>query len=253
MKNLDICAAQYCSVAGNLSVNIERHLQFMQFAAKQGVAFLIFPELSLTGYEISCARELAQAPDTAILQPLHELAKQLEMTTVVGLPLCWAGSDTILIGSLIFAADGSQGTYTKQHLHLGEETVFSSGNGGALLNIGSEHIALSICADFTHASHVQTAAKGGAGVYATSVLISDKGYQRDSDLLKGYAQEHSLGVLMANHGAPSGGWTCAGRSAFWAPGGKMVVSAASTGDCLVIARRRHGLWQGETVECSVTP
>lgn len=225
----------------------------MRLAAKQGVKFLIFPELSLTGLELSCVRELAQAPNAAIFQPLCELSKRLEMTTVVGIPLCKAGSDAILIGSLIFSADGSRSTYTKQYLHPGQDAVFSSGNGGEFLNIGSEYVALSVCADFTYDSHVQAAAKGGAGVYAASVLISDKGYQRDSDLLKGYAREHSLGVLMANHGAPSGGWTCAGRSAFWAPGGKMVVSAASTGDCLVIARRRKGLWQGETVECSVTP
>lgn len=251
MKSLDICAAQYCSVAGDLNANIDRHLQFMRLAAKQSVEFLMFPELSLTGYEPSVARELAQAPGAEILQPLRELAKQLEITTVIGLPLRLDGGDPIFIGSLIFAADGSQGAYTKQHLHPGEEAVFSSGNGGALLNIGSEHIALSICADFMHASHVQAAAKVGAGVYATSVLISDNGYLCDSGLLKGYAQEHSLGVLMANHGAPSGGWSCAGRSAFWAPGGQLVVSAAGTGDCLIIARRRQGIWQGQALEYGV--
>lgn len=249
MENLDICAAQYCSAPGDLNVNIERHLQFMRLAGTQGVRFLIFPELSLTGYEISCARELAQVPNAAVFQPFRDLAKHLEMTTVVGLPLRWAANARTFIGSLVFAADGSQSAYTKQYLHLGEEAVFSSGNGGELVSVGPERIALSICADFTQADHVQTAAICGAGVYATSVLISDKGYDRDSDLLKGYARKHSLGVLMANHGAPSGGWTCAGRSAFWAPGGKMVVSAASTGDCLVIARRRQGIWRGETLAC----
>lgn len=252
MENLDICAAQYCSVAGNLNANIDRHAQFMRLAAKQGVEFLLFPELSLTGYEPTFARKLSQAPDAEILQPLRELAKQLRMTTVVGLPLSHAGSGAVLIGALIFSADGSQTVYTKQHLHPGEETVFSSGNGGSFLNIGSEKIALSVCADFTHASHVQNAVKAGAGVYATSVLISDNGYPRDSRLLKGYAREHSLGVLMANHGGPSGGWACAGRSAFWAPGGQLLVSAVGTGDCLIIARRRQGVWQGQTVECSTT-
>ncbi|WP_397452787.1 carbon-nitrogen hydrolase family protein [Pseudomonas sp. NA-150] len=253
MKNLDICAAQYCSVAGDLNANIDRHVQFMRHAAKQGVEFLLFPELSLTGYEPSLARELAQTPDVALLQPLRELAKQSGMTTVVGLPLRQVGSDAILIGALVFAADGSQATYTKQHLHPGEEAVFSPGDGGALLNIKAEHIALSVCADFTHASHAQAAAHAGAGVYATSVLISENGYPHDSGLLEDYAREHSLGVLMANHGGPSGGWACAGRSAFWAPGGKRVVSAAGTGDCLVIARRRQGVWQGQVVECSATP
>ncbi len=59
-----------------------------------------------------------------------------------------------------------------------------------------------------------TTAERGAGVYATSALISENGYQRDSELLDSYARELSLGVLMTNHGGPSGGWVCAGRSAF---------------------------------------
>lgn len=251
MINLDICAAQYCSVASDLSTNIARHIQLMKLAAKQSVNFLLFPELSLTGYEPSLAGELAQTPDAEILQPLRELAKHLAMTTVVGLPLRQPGSEAIMIGSLVFAADGSQATYTKQHLHSGEEAVFTPGHGGALLGIGSEHVALSICADFTQKSHVHAAALKGAGVYATSVLVSENGYARDSGLLQGYAINHSMGVLMANHGGPSGGWTCAGRSAFWSPGGDLVASATGTGDCLVIARRRQGVWQGQVVDVSL--
>lgn len=111
-------------------------------------------------------------------------------------------------------------------------------------------MALSVCADFTHASHAHAAAQAGAVVYAASVLISDNGYTHDSDVLQSYAREHSFGVLMANHGGPSGGWSCAGRSAFWSPDGNLVVSAPGKGDCLVIARRRGGVWQGQTQECS---
>ncbi|WP_419789394.1 nitrilase-related carbon-nitrogen hydrolase [Pseudomonas petrae] len=152
-----------------------------------------------------------------------------------------------MIGAVVMAADGSQSVYTKQHLHPGEEGVFSAGEGGALVDIGVEQIALSVCADFTHASHAQAAARAGARVYASSVLISHEGYTRDAALLQDYASAHSMGVLMANHGGPSGGWACAGRSAFWSPGGSLVVSAAGTGDCLVIARLHQAIWQGEVV------
>jgi len=252
MNDLDLCAAQYCSVAGNLDANLYRHLQVMRLASEQHIDFLLFPELSLTGYETSLAHELALTADAAQLQPLRELAKQLRMTTLVGLPLRTAENDAVLIGSVLFGADGSQTIYTKQYLHAGEERVFSPGAGGALLHLGDERIALSICADFTHASHARAAAESGAGIYATSVLISENGYPHDSELLEGYARELSIGVLMANHGGPSGGWACAGRSAFWEPGGRRVVNAAGTGDCLVIARRRQGSWQGQTLELSLS-
>jgi predicted amidohydrolase len=250
MTDLDICAAQYCSIAGDISANIDRHAQAMQSAGDQGVKFLLFPELSLTGYEPSLVGNLALTADAELLQPLRVLARQLAMTTVVGIPLRQDGAEEILIGALVFCADGSQITYTKQHLHPGEEVVFGPGRGGPLVTVGTEQIALSVCADFSHATHAQAAGQAGAGIYAASVLISDNGYEHDSGLLQGYAGQHAFGVLMANHSGPSGGWTCAGRSAFWSPDGKQVVSAAGTGDCLVIARRRQGIWQGEVVAYS---
>jgi predicted amidohydrolase len=247
MTDLDLCAAQYCSVAGDLNANLDRHAQVMRLAARHGVKFLLFPELSLTGYEPSLASNLALTADSQLLQPLRDLAKQSGMTTVVGVPLRQAGTEGVFIGALVFGADGSQITYTKQYLHPGEEVVFSPGQGGPLVTVSGEKIALSVCADFSHASHAEAAARAGAGIYAASVLISDKGYLHDSGLLQGYAQQHAFGVLMANHGGPSGGWACAGRSAFWSPDGEHIVSATGTGDCLVIARRRQGAWEGEVI------
>lgn len=35
-----------------------------------------------------------------------------------------------MIGALVFSADGSQTIYTEQHLHPGEDVVFSAGSGG---------------------------------------------------------------------------------------------------------------------------
>jgi predicted amidohydrolase len=250
MTDLTICAAQYAAVAGQLTANIDRHAQFMRHAAQQGVNFLLFPELSLTGYEPSLARALAQAPDANVLQSLRTLATELAMTTVVGLPLRSSDSESVMIGALVFAADGSQLIYEKQHLHPGEDVVFTAGHGGDLLCVEATRIALSVCADFAHPSHPRAAAHAGAGIYASSVLISDNGYAHDSNVLQACAAEHSMAVLMANHGGPSGGWACAGRSAMWAPGGKLVARASGTGDCLVIARRRKGVWHGEVMALS---
>jgi hypothetical protein len=52
-------------------------------------------------------------------------------------------------------------------------------------------------------------------------------------------------VLLANHGAPTGGYACVGRSAFWQADGGCLVAAPGDGSCLVIVRRVAGAWQGE--------
>ncbi|WP_309674307.1 nitrilase-related carbon-nitrogen hydrolase, partial [Pseudomonas sp.] len=64
MTPLIIAAAQSISIAGDLAANIVWHQRFMQVAAEQGVQLLVFPELSLTGYERGLAAELAFAPGT---------------------------------------------------------------------------------------------------------------------------------------------------------------------------------------------
>lgn len=55
MTALTLAAAQTISIPGDVPANIQRHLAFMQAAAQQGVQLLVFPELSLTGYEPSLA------------------------------------------------------------------------------------------------------------------------------------------------------------------------------------------------------
>ncbi|MFA7943282.1 carbon-nitrogen hydrolase family protein [Pseudomonas brenneri] len=247
MTTLTLASAQTCSIAGDLAANIERHLALMVAAAEHDVQLLVFPELSLTGYEPFLAMELAIAPDDAVLTPLREMARELNMTAVVGMPIRLPSSTGVLIGALVLAADGSLAVYSKQHLHSGEELAFMPGQGGEALVWGDDRIALAVCADFSHASHPRDAAALGATIYAAGVLISDGGYAADSALLQGYAGEHSMVVLMANHGGPSGGWVCAGRSAIWGCDGALIAAAPGVGDALVIARREAGNWSGWSV------
>lgn len=247
MPVLTLAAAQSVSIAGNLEANIARHLCFIRQAAEQGVQLLIFPELSLTGYEPQLAAALAIPPDDAVLQPLRDCARECGLTAVVGMPVRGEGG-AILIGALVLTAEGSQALYTKQHLHSGEEVVFTAGGGGEALQFGDDRIALAVCADFSHASHAAQAAHSGADVYAAGVLISEGGYATDSGILQGYAAEHQMVVLMANHGGPTGGWVSAGRSAVWGADGVLVASAEGAGDVLVVARREGGTWSGKLID-----
>ncbi len=247
MTAFTLAAAQSISIAGDVPANIERHLEFMRAAAQQGVQLLVFPELSLTGYEPSLAAELAIAPDARLLAPLREMAQELRLTAVVGMPIRLAPETGVLIGALVLGADGSLAVYTKQHLHDGEEAAFVPGQGGAALEFGDDRVALAVCADFSHAGHPRAAARSGATVYAAGVLISEGGYATDSALLQGYAAEHGLVVLMANHGGPSGGWACAGRSAIWAADGDLLAAVPGLGDALLIARRDGEGWASQVM------
>jgi predicted amidohydrolase len=240
-------AAQSISMPGDIAGNLVRHQRLMESAADRNVGLLVFPELSLTGYERGLAAELAILPEDDVLQPLRDLARELGLTAVVGMPIRLAADAPVLIGALVLGADGSLGIYSKQHLHAGEEVAFAPGHGGSILEMGTDRVALAVCADFSQASHAAAAAEQGATLYAAGVLITEGGYIADTTLLQGYARQHAMVVLMANHGGATGGWESAGRSAIWAADGSLIAAASGGGELLVMARREGNGWLGQVV------
>lgn len=242
-----IAAAQAPSVAGDIAANLATHLRYLAAAHAEGVQLLVFPELSLCGYEPPLLRACALTPDDARLAPLREAAAAAGITVIVGAPWLAQGAERPCIASFSFHADGSTRLYRKQYLHSGEEIYAQPGPIGAQAHtLDRQRYVEAICADTTHAAHARAAAEAGATLYLAGVLISEGGYAADAALLQGYAAQHDMGVLLANHAAPSGGYAVAGKSAFWAPGGKLVVQAAGPGDYLVIAEDDGG-WQGRVV------
>ncbi|WP_296185437.1 carbon-nitrogen hydrolase family protein [Pseudomonas sp. UBA1879] len=237
-----LAAAQSHSVAGDIAANMARHLAFMAQAAEKGVDVLMFPELSLTGYEPALARRLALTVQDPCLNPLRDKARELGITTIVGAPIRSTINDDVLIGALIFHSSGQITVYEKEHLHSGEEAVFGAGTGGAPIDLGHERLGLAICADFAQTIHPRKAADAGATVYAASVLISESGYAHDADLLSGHARRHRVAVMIANHAGMTGGWMSGGRSALWDEDGERVAELPDAEEGLLIAQRAGKGW-----------
>lgn len=241
--SLTIAAAQSKSFPGDIARNVEHHLRFGALAAAQGVQLLVFPELSLTGYELDLARSSAVRADCSLLHPLRRFAVDAQMTLAAGAPLLTDQGD-LNIAALAFRPDGSVSLYCKVHVHESELHVFTPGPGGPMLRIEDQSIALAICADVSHPEHVADAAWRGANIYAAGVMKSERDYARKAPLLKGYAVEHKLAVLMANYSGVSGGIVSAGRSAIWSEDGAVVVESAGTEEALIVGVKRDGAWRG---------
>lgn len=249
MNQLILAAAQSTSIAGDIAANLSRHLAFVERAAAHGVQLLVFPELSLTGYELALGRALALRPDDARLLPLRSLARRFGMTVIAGAPLLSDDGEQVSIGALICDAGGGVDVYRKQHLHGGEQQAFVAGACGKTVEVGATRVALAICADILQARHAEQAAAMAARVYAAGVLISEQGYAAEAGLLRGYARRHGMAVLLANHGGVSGGWQPAGRSAAWNEAGESIVAAPGDGPLLVVATRDMDTqaWSGQVV------
>lgn len=239
-----IAAAQTPSLPNDVAANVETHLHFVASAAAMGIQVLVFPELSLTGYELEGVSDTALKLDAPVLHPLRAAAMRHGMALVAGAPaVASEGAQKPGIGAFVFEPDGSHAVYCKRHLHPGEDDYARAGCEDSLLRTwAGERMALAICADIAEPAHAEVAARSGARLYLAGVLISESGYARDAALAQQHAARHGMGVLLANHGAPTGGYASAGRSAFWAPGGALIGKTPGTGAWLLIAERNSDGW-----------
>ncbi len=239
---ITIAAAQVTAVPGEVPHNVATHLRFARAAAANGVQLLVFPELSLTGYELALApRRVLHTGDPHLL-PLRTFAKESGMAIAAGAPI--AGQNGCLhIGAFLFQPDGTAITHTKVHVHPSEMPPFTVGPGGPPQQISGTPVGLGICADASHPQHAAATVVAGARLYAVSVFIEEDAYARKTSLLSGYARQHRIPVLMANYAGITGGAPSAGKSAIWAEDGSLLIAAPGAEEALVITGRRAAQWQ----------
>ncbi|WP_110601839.1 carbon-nitrogen hydrolase family protein [Salinicola lusitanus] len=243
-SELVIGLAQLSALAGDLDANLARHLAVVEAAARQGVSLLVFPELSLTGYEPDLAAVLAVSPRSERLAPLRAAARRYGMHVVAGVPL--NGETRPRVGVVIVGPEGDEPmTYAKRYLHPGEEAAFEVGETQVVCELGGERVAFAICADTNAPAHAAECASLGATVYLAGALITAGGYDADTRRLAEIAERYAMLVGMANHNGTSGGMAAIGCSGFWTAAGPL--STADGGDALVIATRQGDGWRGQVV------
>jgi predicted amidohydrolase len=227
--------------------NVRRHVRLASLAADHGARLVVFPELSLISYDLDVTRADAIAPDDARLAPLADVARERSIVVVAGAPIIANGN--LCIGAIIHHPDGRATTYAKEYPAASERATYAPGPGGATLAFDDEVVGLAICADITHPEHARDTARRGATVYAAGSLFSIEDYAADAAHLRRRAADHAMLVLLANYGAPAGGYLSAGQSAVWAKTGDLLASAPGEGEALVLAVRTHAGWAAEVIDC----
>ena len=240
MAGLRMAAAQSHSVPGHIAANVARHCVFIDAAVTAGVKLLVFPELSLTGYDLAGLEGAALDPRDARLTPIFQSAHRNNMTIVAGAPL-HNPRGLPFIGAIAFHPDGFHTSYRKHFLHPGEEKFATPGTAvSQVIDAGGVPVALAICADTANQQHPHAAVIAGATLYVAGSVITPAGYAKESNLLAGHAKLFNMGILLANHAFETGGYQSAGRSAIWLSGGQLLVDAPGTGECLVIGDEDNG-------------
>ena len=243
MPAIKIAAVQCPSIAGDIERNIDLHLQMVRSALQHGVELIVFPELSLTGYEMVFAERCKLSLNDSRLASFRKLAVQHRITIVVGAPLD-NGEGLPALGAIIFSPAGVS-AYHKQHLYGLENEFFQPGLPSRPIKVKELLVGLAICADTNHPEHAAAAAAAHAHIYAAGLMITPEGLEKDRGQMQSYALQHGMTTLFANHCVPTGGLVSAGKSAIWGPDGALLCEAEGTEACLVIAQQRALDWHGE--------
>ena len=246
MSEFKIAAAQVASIRGDIDANIAAHAAAIEAAAEHEVSVLVFPELSLTGYEPDLAAELAMSAMDGRLEPLRALARQHHMKVVVGAPL-HSGASKPALGAIVIDASGCTTSYRKMHLGTPERAIFVAGDRPLAFTVSGHTVGVAICGDSSQPTHPQAYAALGANIYAAGVFLNAEWYATDMPRLMDYAARFRLLTVMANHADSIGTYASVGKSAAWAPGGALLAQAKGVERAVVIATSTNSEWRGDVV------
>ncbi|MBO9554331.1 carbon-nitrogen hydrolase family protein [Cellulomonas sp.] len=210
--------------------NLARGRELAARAADAGADLVLFPELSLTGYDLDrlAAASSWFAPTDARLDDLRALSRAAGLTIVLGAPV--SDGDGRVLASLVLQPSGSVVVAAKTYLHGDEVAYFSAGTGPTVVDVAGERVALAICFDTAFPAHAADAAAAGASVYAASVVYVEGEEGKLGDRMRARAGDHGMVALAANAGGPGS----VGESGAWATDGAVLAAAKGPGDQLLV-------------------
>ena len=83
---LTVSAIQYQALDGGIMPNVDEHVRLIEDAESHGARLVVFPELSLTGYNLPLLADddAWLRPDDPRLGDLHEICRRTGITAVAG-------------------------------------------------------------------------------------------------------------------------------------------------------------------------
>jgi predicted amidohydrolase len=216
---LTLTVAQPRCTAHDVAANARTHAAIVRDA---GARVVVFPELSLTGYELDAP---TVALDDPALRPLVDACRATDSIALAGAPI--AGDDgTEHIAMLAFDAVGVRVAYRKMFLGAAEADRFTPGTTPAVITVDGWRLGLAICKDTGVAEHAARTCELGVDVYVAGVAEAFEHDDVQPRRARRIIDDHRVFVAIASFAGPTGGGfdRTAGGSRIWRPGGEPIAS-----------------------------
>ncbi|MGW2256021.1 carbon-nitrogen hydrolase family protein [Kitasatospora sp. NPDC001660] len=224
-RQLSIAVAQPRCVAYDVTANAMAHAEAVRAA---GARVVVFPEMSLTGYELDAA---PVSPDDERLAPIVTACAETGTLALVGAPVPGPR-----IGVLAVDGEGARVAYGKVCLHDSEATRFVPGEP-AVIEVDGWRLGLAICRDTGIPEHAAKTAALGIDGYVAGVVHADDEADVHGERALRVAADHDVWVATAAFAGPTGGGfdRTSGRSGIWSAGGELMAEASAAPDDVVRA------------------
>jgi predicted amidohydrolase len=226
-----ICLAQIQNRSLGLPDAIQNHLYWIERAVEKNSDLIIFPELSLSGYNLQQAQQYALSKNDDSLKVFIDFSDRHHITIIPGLPLKTGSKPHI--GMIIFQPYQNPVTYSKQMLDADELPFFSSGKKQLFLSVGMKKMAPAICYESLQESHISYVRKNGAQFYLASTAIPLKSIEKACKTYRFHSEKYQIPILMVNGIGSTPDFICGGRSAVWNHG-KLIDQLSEDQEAMLI-------------------
>lgn len=207
---MKIALAQIQSVSGDIAENIKKHVLCIRKAIALKTDIIVFPELSITNYEPTLAKELAVTKGDKRFAVFQNLSDENNITIAIGIPI--KATKGITISMLIFQPKKEILNYAKQQLHKDEFPYFISGKEQIYINIKNKKIAFAICYESMQEAHFLNACNSSTDIYIASVAKTEEGVKKGIIHYQQMSEKHQKTLLMVNAIGKSDNFINAGQT-----------------------------------------
>ena len=226
MRSLIMGVAQPPCVALDVAANALAHAEAVRAA---GARVVVFPELSLTGYELDAP---VLSEDDERLDPLVAACAETGTIALAGAPV-----EGPHIAILAIDEDGARVAYRKQNPGGAETGRFLAGPCPEVIEVDGWRLGLAVCRDTGIRRHWADTAALGIDAYVAGAVDHPADDVVMADRARQISTTFGLWVAFAGFAGPTGGDypETAGRSGIWAPDGSEVARAGRSPGELVRA------------------
>jgi len=232
MSEPRLAVAQPKLVAHDVAANANAHASLITEARARVV---VFPELSLTGYELDAP---VLSPDDPRLAPLVDACAATGAVALAGAPV-----DGPHIAMLAITGSAVSVAYRKQWLGDVEAQRFSPGPSPAVIEVDGWRLGLAICKDTGVPQHAWNTCALGIDAYVAGTVKHANEAALQAGRAHRIAISHRVWVAIASFAGPTGGGFAetAARSAIWSPDGTIVSQAGPHPGSFAITTLRRTL------------